>query len=393
MKLGKVIIAGSLVLDIIPEIKSTAKSEMVFAEGKTTEVSGITIYLGGEVGNTGIAMYKLGAPVKLVSKIGEDQIGKLVYDMLNRYPVEFHLINMPQCQSSATIGINIPGEDKISLHARGASQTFTSDDITDELLEDTVLFHFGYPPSMQYLYADEGKELLKLLKKIKSKGITTSLDMSLPDLNSPPGQVDWKKILENAFPYIDIFMPSLEETLFLMERKKYTDLVEQTGRRNMIDYLDMNLVKELGDTILSGGVKILVIKAGKKGLYLHTTDKRNFQSFGLAYPKNIASWCNRELWETPYEVENISSTTGAGDTAIAGFLSSFLRGDKPEKAMKIASLTAAQCIQSFDTTSNIYSLEKMDKLLLQGKEKVKVQLDNSFWAYNAADENYISYRS
>ena len=95
-------------------------------------------------------------------------------------------------QSSASVAIALPGKDKMTLHSRGASQLFKAADITDEMLEGVKLFHFGYPPSMKYLVENEGEELEDLLKNVKSKGITISLDMSLPDLKTFLGHVNWR---------------------------------------------------------------------------------------------------------------------------------------------------------------------------------------------------------
>ena len=66
----KTVVAGSLVLDILPVFPHAVTSDMLLAEGKVTECQGMRIYMGGEVGNTGLALYRLGEPVFLISKTG-----------------------------------------------------------------------------------------------------------------------------------------------------------------------------------------------------------------------------------------------------------------------------------------------------------------------------------
>ena len=97
------------------------------------------------------------------------------------------------------------------------------------MLEGVKLFHFGYPPSMKYLVENEGEELEDLLKNVKSKGITISLDMSLPDLKTFLGHVNWRPILQRILPYVDLFLPSLEESIFFLHREDYVEMVRKAG--------------------------------------------------------------------------------------------------------------------------------------------------------------------
>ena len=83
----KVLVAGSLVLDIVAAVDDGADTRMLFAEGKQTELKGVEMYLGGEVGNMGIALSKLGVPVTLVSKVGDDIGGRIIRDFLISFPV------------------------------------------------------------------------------------------------------------------------------------------------------------------------------------------------------------------------------------------------------------------------------------------------------------------
>ena len=52
------------------------------SEVTTFKCSYTHIYLGGEVENTGLGLKKLGCDVRLVSKIGDDSVGKLRGEIL-----------------------------------------------------------------------------------------------------------------------------------------------------------------------------------------------------------------------------------------------------------------------------------------------------------------------
>ena len=131
--------------------------------------------------------------------------------------------------SSSTVVISPPKSDRVLLHSRGASQTFVADDLTEEMLVQADHLHFAYPTAMKTLYTNEGRELTAMFKKAKQSGITVSMDTSQPDPNSEPGRADWKGILQRTLPYTDIFLPSLEELLFMLHRDIYEDVMKKSA--------------------------------------------------------------------------------------------------------------------------------------------------------------------
>ncbi len=85
------------------------------------------------------------------------------------------------------------------------------------------------------------------------------------------------------------------------------------------------------------------------------------ETSGIPVFRENAGWQNRRIWICPYQVEKILSTTGAGDTAVAGFLASIYKGKGPEEALEMAAYAASICIQSYDTISGMDKFEKMEK--------------------------------
>ena len=159
---NKILVAGSLVLDILPRFAGKDGEELahsLLAQGKLTESSEFVVYLGGEVGNTGIALKKLGMPVTLMSKVGDDSIGNIVAGLLKVYGAETLLATMKDTKSTASIALALPGRDKSTIHLRGASQLFCAGDFSEELFSGYRVFHFGYPTTMKYLFAEDGYRL------------------------------------------------------------------------------------------------------------------------------------------------------------------------------------------------------------------------------------------
>lgn len=374
----KAIIAGSLVLDIVPVLRSQAPKKLgeIFAQGKATDLSEVVFYLGGEVGNTGLAMHKLGVPVNLIAKVGDDLAGSIAKQVLSSFGAHSQISVVPDLKTSTSISLTPVGMDKISLFSRGASQSFTDSDVSEAQLRDTDLFHFGYPTTMEGLYKNNGEGLLRLCQRVKQAGAACSMDMALPDLESLPGQVDWKAILPRVLPLVDIFLPSVEESLFLLERERYASMVAKTGGQNIIEELRMGEIPRIAEAFLAMGAKLVLLKLGKKGLYLRTG--AHVGDMGRASLADPSPWRNREIWMPPFD-GTVRSTTGAGDTAIAGFLASFLHGHKPEKALALASITAARSIACYDVVSGISTLEEMDAALGDSHPLLPVEVDAGYW--------------
>ncbi|HBP38199.1 MAG TPA: carbohydrate kinase family protein [Clostridiales bacterium] len=388
----QVLVAGSIVLDTVMTMDPAVRRDVnsLFMQGKTNNVSGIMMYLGGEVGNTGLALHKLGIPVMLVTKVGDDRIGTIVRGILQEFNARTQVITVENCKTTAAIALTPPGMDKISFLQLGAGQTFMLEDVPEESLKQADLFHFGYPTAMKYLYANDGEGLVKLFAKAKATGVTTSVDMTLTDIESESGKLDWNLILHKMLPYVDIYMPSIEETLFMLDREKYIEMVRNVGNKNIIEYLNPDDIMRIGDQLLAMGPKIVVIKMGKHGLYLRTAPKAHFASFGRAVPGNLDEWSARELWCEAIDTNPILSTTGAGDTAIAGFLGSLTCNYSPEEALKMGSYTASLCIGSPDTVSKIEDIHLLEKQMQNSFARLPVRLDPEIWQLK--NDSYASSR-
>jgi sugar/nucleoside kinase (ribokinase family) len=69
---------------------------------------------------------------------------------------------------------------------------------------------------MRHIYEHDGRELRVLFEAARARGARTSLDMSLPDPESPGAQIDWRRWLTNVLPYVDYFVPSIDELRFML---------------------------------------------------------------------------------------------------------------------------------------------------------------------------------
>ena len=378
------VVAGHICLDITPGFPSGEKQELreILSPGKLTNVSGVKLSTGGAVSNTGIALSILGVDTQIMGKIGKDPFGEIILKILKERSADKAMTVLEGAQTSYTVVIVPAGTDRIFLHDPAANDTFSADDINYQLVGQARLFHFGYPPAMRKMYENGGEELVEMFKKVKALGVTTSLDMCLPDPGSASGKVDWESLLADLLPYVDIFVPSIEETLYMLHRDEYIRLNGLATGRDILEVMDMNVLQELGNKVLSLGARIMTIKCGKKGYYVRTQGREALAGMGRGAPADIGNWSGRELLEEVYRVPKVVSTTGAGDTSIAGFLAAILKGCTIEDALRIACGTGAECVQTYDALSGIKSLEETVSLIRKGWKKERLSIEGGYWRYD-----------
>ena len=83
--MAKIVIAGHLCLDLIPEIPAGISDlGAVLVPGTLTEVGRSVVATGGTVSNTGQALHRLGEEVALVAKVGNDEFGGTVRHLLQQ---------------------------------------------------------------------------------------------------------------------------------------------------------------------------------------------------------------------------------------------------------------------------------------------------------------------
>jgi sugar/nucleoside kinase (ribokinase family) len=211
------------------------------------------------------------------------------------------------------------------------------------------LFYFGYPSLMKTIREDP-VAFAALYKQAKARGFVTCLDMSLPDAEGESGKVDWQTFLEHVLPHVDIFIPSLEEILFMLERPFYDS--GQWQQAMPAPYLH-----DVTQKFLGLGVAVAGVKLGEHGLYLRTASKERLQGSQLATNVDVNVWEKRELWSPVFNVE-VKGTVGAGDSALAGFLTSVLRGLSPEDAINMACAVGACCVEQTDASSGVRTWEE-----------------------------------
>ena len=363
----KIISAGHICLDITPVFPAEKQYDSLsslLVPGRLVQMEAADVHTGGSVANTGLALKLLGCDVTLMGKVGDDAFGIMIRNILSRYGAGGLLVD-PGSSTSYSVVLAVPGLDRVFLHSPGANDTFTGSDIPEEALEDAVLFHFGYPPLMKRTWENDGAELIALFRRMKQKGIATSLDLAAVDPNSPAGKADWRKILAGVLPFVDFFVPSFEELCWMLDRDRYNRLAEEG--RDMTDGLDME--KEalpLAEQLLAMGCRVVVIKCGTSGMLLRTAGKESISGIGARLELDTGAWSSQTVLQPCFKADIVRSGAGAGDTSIAAFLAAVLDGRKPEDCVALACAEGACCVTTYDTLSGLKPLDELEERIRRG---------------------------
>jgi sugar/nucleoside kinase (ribokinase family) len=366
----EVVVAGHVCIDVIPELHGPAKIE----PGRLLEIGAADLSTGGAVANTGLALHRLGVPVRLMGKVGDDLFGRAVLEALAALDAQLaeSMVVVAGETTSYSIVISPPGVDRSFLHCSGANDTFTADDVRYDELTSARLFHFGYPPIMRAMYADGGTELRRMFARAREAGPATSLDMCRPDPDGEAGRVDWERLLEETLPLVDVFVPSIEELLFMLDPPAYARL---DGGAAVADVVDLSSLSRLADRLLDMGTTVVAIKLGEQGLYVRTSGvPARVRDFCDRTALDADAWCDREVLSPCFRARHVAGTTGAGDCTIAGFLAALLRGEAPLEAATSATAVGAASVEAADATSGIPPWPELAARLRAGWERHPVTI-------------------
>ncbi len=306
---------GILVADVI-----TKPVDELPDKGLLGLVDSIGLFSGGNAMTASINIKKLGLKSAVVGKIGNDPFGDFLENCLKKAEVNTDSLSRDDnAQTSTSVALSSSDGERTFLHCVGANGTFCIDDVNWKVIEDAkIVFVTG----AYLLNTFDGAQTVEFLKKCKEMGKTTALDVCWDSKGR------WGKLLNDAMPYIDIFMPSIDEAKMIAEKED---------------------VDEIADDFFDKGVSKVVIKLGSVGCYIR--ESKDGEAKVLPSYKNI----------------KVVDTTGAGDSFCSGFLSALARGKSFEECAAFANAVGAHCCMAKGATTGIKSYEEILKFMEENK--------------------------
>ena len=260
---------------------------------------------GGSAANTAVALQLQNTRCALVSRVGDDEIGRELTKNLDKLGIDLSCLQV-YGQTGYTITMIEPNGERTMFSFRGCKdyEPQITETMQEILKAAKVLYISGYmlqePKQADYV--------IKVARQAKQTGCITMLDPS-PVIGEIP-----KDVLADILLYTDVLLPNKNELLTLSE----CDNLE-AGIKNLL-----------------GSVQCVVVKLGSQGSRFVARE-----DFSLADGSKLTSHMDCEV---PADEIRAVDTTGAGDSFNAGFISAFLLGGTPKIWLKAGNEPAAKVI-------------------------------------------------
>jgi sugar/nucleoside kinase (ribokinase family) len=275
--------------------------------GRLVLVEEMGLYTGGCATNAATALARLGLPVELMGKIGQDALGDFVLRAMEARRIGTRGVKRdPEAGTSATMVIVDPAGERRFIHYMGANARYTLADVDWGMLAGASILHVA---GSLVLPGIDGEPTAELLTRARQMGVVTFLDTVWDDTGR------WMQLLEPCLPEIDYFIPSLPEA------QAITGLEEP---------------HQVARALLDRGVGTVGLKMGAEGCLVLTGE-------------------GEELRLPAFEVEVIDAT-GAGDAFAAGFIAGVWQGWPLEKTARFANAVGALCVTGMGANGGVRSL-------------------------------------
>jgi sugar/nucleoside kinase (ribokinase family) len=277
---------------------------------------------GGDAINEAIVLSKLGRKAMVAGKAGPDAIGDMIRSQLKSNGVDASaLISGRDFGSGVCVVMVRPDGSRNFLSYRGGTEDYSLEDFDAETLDKVRAVSIG---SMFALKKLDGPGVENILRQAREKGVRTFADMK-----SDTYSIGYKGI-RGVMPYLDYFLPSLDEAAYLSGEKD---------------------PRKMADCFLSDGAENVVIKLGGDGVYIR----------GKGEPEGAYL----PTYEAP-----VIDTTGAGDNFVAGFICAVLDDMAFRDCADFANAAASISVGVLGAHGGVKSREQVD-LFRQNTQKAR----------------------
>lgn len=275
--------------------------------GKLILADRTELQIGGCASNTGVVLRKLGVEVAIIGKVGSDNLGRFVLNKLKEEGLDVSgMMTGKETNTSGTAVFIHPDGERSFIHSIGTNAHLKLEEINFDFLKKFSILHIAGALLMPGF---DGDPLAETFKRAKKAGVTTCLDTAWDS------EGRWMTVLEKSLPYVDYFLPSIEEARMITGKDKPEDVAA---------------------FLLSKGVKNVGLKMGKEGSFImNSSEKHYFKALDI----------------------KVVDTTGCGDAYAAGFIAGLVRNFRFEKCGLLANLTGTKIATSIGATSGVYSYE------------------------------------
>ncbi len=303
-----ILVVGSINIDLV------ARTEHIPGPGETVAGTEFATYPGGKGANQAVSIARLGYPVRLIGRLGNDAFGSQLKEHLHGAGVELSgVITTEGASGVAVILVSEAGENCIVV-AAGANAHLSPSDLDDNLAiirsAGMILTQLEIPlETVQYLAALCTREDIPLM------------------LDPAPARALPADLLQA----VSWFTPNESEAAFF------------AGPGSVVSTAAGP--QDLAEVLLTSGLSHVVLKRGARGAYLAGTD--GLRASVSAFP-----------------VEAVD-TTAAGDCFNGAFATALSMGQEPAAAARFAAAAAALSVTRRGAQSSMPSAAEVEALLMR----------------------------
>ena len=297
-----VAVIGLYILDVLGRPVSRIPER-----GGVDFIEEIRLTVAGTAGGTVIDTAKLGLRSLAVGAVGDDEKADWVLMTMQKHGIDISAMQrLAGVPTSATI-LNVrPNGERPALHVRGASDHFDVPKAMYDQVFDAPIIHLGGTGLLRKL---DGPASVTLLREAKARGRTVTFDLIA-------ARAETISIVEPLLPYIDYFMPSIEEARDMSGQGTPADCAKF--------YLDR-------------GAACCVFTLGGDGAYFAHRD-------------------GTRLHAPAYDIK-VVDTTGCGDAFDAGFIAALHHKMDTETALRFAQASAGLVATGLGSDAGIVSFD------------------------------------
>ena len=280
--------------------------EKIPSTGETILGDNYNIGPGGKGCNQAIAISRLGGKVNFITKLGNDNYGKLAVNNLKKDNVDISNIIISDKHKTGVAGIHVDrntGKNAITV-VRGAPESLSIEEININIIKNSKIFLTQLEIPLDVTF--------HCLKKAKEESLINIL-------NPAPAC----KLSNDFFKLVDYFTPNETEAEFY------------TG----IKINNKNDAKESAKKLYEMGIKNVIITLGEKGLYYFNGKE--------------------EIYMEANQVKAID-TTGAGDAFNGGFSFALLKGKKIKDCLEFANKVAGLSTTKLGAGDSMPNLKELN---------------------------------
>jgi ribokinase len=301
-----IVVVGSINMDLV------ASAEHIPSVGETIEGTGFQFQPGGKGANQAVAVAKLGYPVRMIGKVGDDLFGTQLRSRLEESGVDTAGVGLSSGSSGIALIVVSDRGENIIVVIPGANAN-----VTPEFLEEKrdIIHSAGLVLTQLEIPLESVEYLASMCAR---KDIPLILDPA-------PARALSRTLLES----LAWFTPNETEAAFFAGGATVDDNASSPGL--------------VADKLFEKGLRRMILKLGDRGAFL-------------------VNGANNRLMLKSASVRAID-TTAAGDAFNGAFATGLLLWDEPLKSARFATAAAAVSVTRFGAQASMASMKEVQELL------------------------------